>query len=331
MNINTVNSEIRDKSTKSTKRNVFITIILSMLQPGLGHIYLGKFKMGVLLYFLINMLGLIIIFTGLIETFTGLSIILIVSLIISFAVIIHSIFLYKNNKQIKSKSYSKWYFYLFILVLMFIIDKGIYKIFKFYYQPSKVASISMENAVLSGDWILCDNFYYNKHNVVRNDIVVFEPKGSSKKTISRVIGLPGDTVEIVNKNIFINNTKLEQPYTKYIDDQVIPSTIENVRFKIIWEENEVRKFMGTRDNFNKFVVPENSFFVMGDNRDVSKDSRYLGCIQRNKILGKPSYIYYSYGKEPFTNIKDLRIDYRNPEVNNRDEKIRRSRIGKTIK
>lgn len=113
--------------------------------------------------------------------------------------------------------------------------------------------------------------------VQRGDIIVFMfPEDETKDFIKRVIGLPGDTVEIRNKSVFVNGSALNEPYVQYVDPAVLPHQIQ------------------PRDNLGPLTVPADAYFVMGDNRDQSLDSRFWGYVKRDKIKGKAFLIYWSW-------------------------------------
>lgn len=163
----------------------------------------------------------------------------------------------------------------------------------FVVQAFKIPSGSMKPTLKIGDHILVNKFIYGvklpfAHATVipvkepnRGDIVVFEyPVEPDKDFIKRVIGLPGDVVEIRKKEVFVNG----EPFNKYgmhTDDQIIPAAIN------------------TRDNFGPVTVPKGSYFVMGDNRDNSYDSRFWGFVSENKIKGEAFIIYWSWDREEF--------------------------------
>jgi signal peptidase I len=111
----------------------------------------------------------------------------------------------------------------------------------------------------------------------RGDIIVFRfPEDEDKDFIKRAIGLPGDTVEVRNKTVFINGAPLEEPYTQHVDPTVLAHQIQ------------------PRDNLGPITVPPDSYFVMGDNRDQSMDSRFWGYVKFSKIKGKAFLIYWSW-------------------------------------
>jgi len=114
-------------------------------------------------------------------------------------------------------------------------------------------------------------------NPDRGDIIVFMfPEDETKDFIKRVIGLPGDRVEVRDKNVYINVQPLSEPYTQHVDPSILPHQVQ------------------PRDNLGPLTVPSDSYFVMGDNRDQSLDSRFWGYVKREKIKGKAFLIYWSW-------------------------------------
>ena len=175
---------------------------------------------------------------------------------------------------------------ILIAIIMALIIKA------FVIQAFKIPSGSMIPTMLIGDHILVSKFIYGTKlpftdkiiipmkKPSRRDVIVFKfPEDESKDFIKRVIGLPGDTVEVREKIVYINGEPLEEPYAEHGDKMVYPAGIQ------------------PRDNFGPVVVPEDSYFVMGDNRDFSLDSRYWGFVKLNKIKGRAFIIYWSWNGE----------------------------------
>jgi signal peptidase I len=120
-------------------------------------------------------------------------------------------------------------------------------------------------------------------NIRRGDVIVFKyPDEPDRDFIKRVIGLPGETLEVREKKVYINGTPLDEPYAHYLQPVTTPS-----------EFHEVTSF-DVRDRYGPVTVPANHLFVMGDNRDNSQDSRYWGFLPRENIKGKALIIYWSY-------------------------------------
>lgn len=173
-------------------------------------------------------------------------------------------------------------------------------------QAFVIPTGSMEDTLLIGDHLLVDKLAYAPPGPVskyllpyetidRGDIIVFRyPVDIAQTFVKRVIGVPGDRIRIVNKQVFVNGKSLDEPYkyhkTDYIDSyrDNFPSMPNTRTFESQLEMLENHTVNG------EVVVPPNSYFAMGDNRDSSLDSRYWGFVPRGNIIGKPLVIYWSY-------------------------------------
>ena len=172
----------------------------------------------------------------------------------------------------------------------------------FIVQAFKIPTGSMEQNLLIGDHLLVNKLVLGPTasglerallpvgTVRRRDVVVFKyPEEPERDFIKRVIGLPGETVEVREKKVYINGTALVEPYTHFLQAEATPS-----------EFREVTSF-DVRDKYGPVTVPPNQYFVMGDNRDNSQDSRYWGFLPRDYIKGRALVIYWSYeaGREEY--------------------------------
>jgi signal peptidase I len=157
-------------------------------------------------------------------------------------------------------------------------------------QAFKIPTGSMENNLLIGDHLLVNKFVFGPagaerallpmRDIRRRDIVVFKyPNEPQRDFIKRVIGLPGETLELRNKKVYINGEPLDEPYVHFLE----PAS----------DSQEVTSF-DVRERYGPVRVPEGQYFVMGDNRDNSQDSRYWGFLPRGYIKGKALMIYWSY-------------------------------------
>jgi signal peptidase I len=173
-------------------------------------------------------------------------------------------------------------------------------------QAFVIPTGSMEDTLLIGDHLLVDKLAYappgpmSKYilpyqEVRRGDIIVFRyPIDISQTFVKRVIGVPGDRLRIVDKEVFLNGAKLDEPY-KYHKTDYIDSYRDNFP-----SEPNVRLYKPADEMLEKhvrngdLVVPPGCYFAMGDNRDSSLDSRYWGFVPRANIIGKPLIIYWSY-------------------------------------
>src|SRR5262245_57194281 len=158
-------------------------------------------------------------------------------------------------------------------------------------QATVVPTESMTPAILVGDQFFLDRLafpanypdfvqrYLPARTIHRGDIVaLWSPENPNMRLVKRTIGLPGETLEIRNRNVYINGRKLDEPYVVHTDSRPING----------------------RDNFGPVTVPADHYFMMGDNRDNSKDSRFWGFAPSESFIGKPMFVYWSYEDEPLS-------------------------------
>jgi signal peptidase I len=209
----------------------------------------------------------------------------------------------KAKKKGVVREYAEAFIIAFVIALL---------IRTFLVQAFKIPSSSMEPTLLVGDHILVSKFIYGIripyigkkfltfHKPKRGDIIVFiYPDDPKKDFIKRVIATGGEEVQIENRKIFVNGRGVEDPWGVYRERNglFIPSHLR------------------PKDNYGPRVVPPNSLFVLGDNRDNSQDSRYWGFVDSSAVKGKAFIIYFSYHKRA-TNLLD---------------KVRWSRFGKLLR
>jgi signal peptidase I len=161
-------------------------------------------------------------------------------------------------------------------------------------QAFKIPTGSMENNLLVGDHLLVDKFVFSPapsaierallpvKEVKRGDVIVFKyPMEPERDFIKRVIGLPGETLELKKKVVYINGQPLKEDYVHFL----VPIGAGGL------------EAMDKRDDYGPVTVPEGYYFAMGDNRDNSQDSRWWGFLSRDYIKGKALMVYWSYEPE----------------------------------
>lgn len=191
-------------------------------------------------------------------------------------------------------------------------------------EAYRIPSSSMEDTLLIGDFLMVNKFLYGirtpdwigvpftkigfdiPHTRLpalrqprRGDVIVFKyPKDPSQNYIKRCVGLPGDTIEIRDKMLLVNGRRYEDPpRAKYADWRVLPDGVQ--------QPDIVPRNAGNRDNYGPIVVPPDQFFMMGDNRDNSADSRYWGFLPHDNVVGKAMILYFSWDKYvPFYRFYD---------------------------
>jgi signal peptidase I len=165
----------------------------------------------------------------------------------------------------------------------------------------------MEDTLLIGDHLLVDKLAYAPHGAVsshllpysdvkRGDIIVFRYPYDIRQTfVKRVIGVPGDRIHLVDKQVYRNGEKLSEPYKIHKTDYLEPYRDDFPTMPPNGQVLDRGLAMLERNVVNgEVVVPKGSYFAMGDNRDSSLDSRYWGFVPRENIMGKPLIIYWSY-------------------------------------
>jgi signal peptidase I len=172
---------------------------------------------------------------------------------------------------------------------------------------------SMEDTLLVGDHIVVDKLAYAPVGPIskyflpyeepkRGDIIAFQyPADTSQMFVKRVVGVPGDRLKIADQEVFVNGEKLKEPYayhkSSYFDPyrDNFPADISKLDITPDAKRDSLLRDMLKHHVVNgEVVVPPNSYFAMGDNRDNSLDSRYWGFVPRDYIVGKPVLIYWSY-------------------------------------
>lgn len=207
-----------------------------------------------------------------------------------------------------------------LLLLVFLLRS-------FFYEPFRIPSGSLEPTLSVGDFILVSKYQYGIrlpiiHKKIisinepkRGDIVVFRwPPNPSINFIKRVIGLPGDHISYINKILYVNGKEIPQEYQGISTDRDDEGHVWQVQERIedffgikhsIYENDSVPKY-----DFKDIIVPEGMYFMMGDNRDNSADSRIWGFVPEANILGKANYVWMSW--------------------NSNDHSVRWHRLGKKI-
>ena len=200
----------------------------------------------------------------------------------------------KSRRATRTKSTLREYVEAIVLaVLLTVVIRGLVV------QAFRIPTGSMEDTLLVGDFLYVNKLVYGSeidiglagHRLVyyrfpairqphRGDVIVFRyPDDPSRDFIKRCVAVEGQTIEIKNKSLYVNDTLQREPYVKHSDERILPREIS------------------ARDNFGPFVVPKGHIFMMGDNRDNSHDSRFWGPLPLNLVKGKAMILYWSWEAE----------------------------------
>ncbi len=201
-------------------------------------------------------------------------------------------------------------FVLFIVLRSFVIQNFV------------ITSGSMEETLLVGDFLMVNRLAlggripfttarvpgYSKPR--RFDVIVFDPPHEDDlKLVKRLIGMPGDTLRMEDRVLFVNGKAVDEPWVRHTDvgDELHPWMEWQQRY--VAPGVEPGKYNPTRDNWGPLVIPEDRYFMLGDNRETSLDSRYWGLLERWRLEGRSVFIYFSYNKgsfRPFPWVREVR-------------------------
>jgi len=216
-------------------------------------------------------------------------------------------------KQVKQEEKPRETPVEFLASLASVLVTGLF-IITFIFQAFEIPSSSMENTLLIGDHVFVNRERFAPptpwvgpllpyREVKHGDVFVFlSPAEPGLYIVKRVIGVPGDRIHLRDGAVYRNGVKLDEPYVIHTDNQgynpyrdnfpaVAPSDFYNVTPQ--WQEELPKHIQG-----DDIVVPPNCYFGMGDNRDVSLDSRFWGFIPRENVIGRPMFIYWSFETPP---------------------------------
>ncbi|MDB4947984.1 MAG: Signal peptidase [Gemmatimonadetes bacterium] len=182
----------------------------------------------------------------------------------------------------------------------------------FLVEAFKIPTGSMEGTLMVGDFLLVNKAVYGAevpgtHSHLpaftepgRGDVVVFvPPEDSTKNFVKRIVGVPGDTLEMRDKTLLVNGHPQVEPYARHIDPLSDPADA-----RMMWQvpylvhrPASLSDYRPSRDTWGPIVVPPGKYFGLGDNRDNSDDSRYWGFLGKESVRGRPMFIYYSFERD----------------------------------
>lgn len=218
------------------------------------------------------------------------------------------------NERIK-KEINTWVVVIIVVLVLRVI----------FVEAYVIPTGSMEKTLLIGDALLVNRFIFGIKIPIpftgvqlplipgrdprSGDIVVFKFPFENRDFVKRCVAVAGDTVEIIDKQLYINGEKKSESYVWHRDRHLFRAVQYDQRlYQKAWEQAELYDVLGAhvRDNFGPVIVPEECIFVMGDNRDNSMDSRFWGPLHLKHLKGTPLFIYFSFdpGKEA-SNLLDI--------------------------
>lgn len=294
-------------------RKAWVAFLFSFIFPGLGQIYNGQVKKGILFFILPYCNVLVFGLTRGVLSFHGLLALLLIELLLRLCISIDAAKVARKQKEYLPKVYNKWYYYLLILGVMVFFNwifnvKSVLGIESFH-MPYSVN----EPTIQQGDLFMADMKAYINKNPEYGDLVMYKQKDGFFYA-SRVVGLPGDTIALDSDIVSINGKmngsmfltlEFTIEYAEGIQVKVdeFEETLPNGHLHKIYKINPPMPEINT--SFKSIIVPANSYFLVSDNRDLANDSRYLGPIKKQDIYGRVIYSYW--GKK----ASRINVDFRN--------------------
>lgn len=250
-------------------RNPWLALLLSLLAPGLGQVYNGQWRKGVWLFVAEVGLGLFMILYW--ADFAAM--LLCVSILAGYTLFVAGE-AFATARRLRDFTpgpwNSRWVYGLCVLVSLGFGTLFDWVVNEYFFIAYTVPSASMVPAIRVGDRFLVE-VLAPEDRLSRGEIVIFTlPETQGRDFIKRIVGLPGETVEIRDRKVLVDGRELDEPYAYHSREGVFP----------------------LRDNFGPVRLGEGRYFVMGDNREDSYDSRWLGPVPRERITGRAGYVYF---------------------------------------
>lgn len=263
----TVKSELR-------KPGPIRAALLNFIGLGLGYVYVGRIKLAFAFIAATIVFIAVVGWSGLVFNPIALYGFAAIAICASLAVIIHCTVIAVRNQEVKPRPYNVWWFYLVWIAGSYLLSNGIIwsRSVLFGFEPFTLPSSSMVPTLNQGDYIMTNTWYYDQAEPKYGDLVVFNVSGSpGTRFIKRIIGLPGDQIEIRDDVLVRNGQVITEPYIQLTDQ---PS--------------------GLSSNYGPETVPNTSIFVLGDNRHRSRDSRYIGPIDKSMLHGRVIHRWFAF-------------------------------------
>jgi signal peptidase I len=267
-----------------SRRRPLVAVLLSLIVPGAGHLYAGRVVKGLVLWLAGSALTWLALVLGVASTFTGMALLLVAAFGYWIGLAVSAALDARRSGSIRLGR-GRWVAVAGLLAVQ--VALGALPIRSWLPVRSfRIPSGSMEPAVQVGDHLIADMRAWHRRDPQRGDLVIFRhPENPAILVLDRVIGLPGERIDLQDKRVYIDGRPIEDRWATHSDSR----TYSGSPF--------YPPLVVARDQFGPLVIPEGAVFVMGDNRDNSRDSRFLGPIDRSLLIGRPLYIYWSRDRD----------------------------------
>ena len=279
------------------RRKPWLAALLSFLCPGVGQLYNGNLRWAIAAFPVGIVISLVSAFY-LADTFQKLLTALAIGFVFDIVFAVQAYREARRLGEVPLQKYQRWWAYIAFAVLLYGVPDGYGTLYPERFLSFQIPSESMVPNLLIGDRLVADGWAYLKKDPERGDVIVFKyPRDEAIVYVKRLVGLPGDTVELKDGELFINGERQTQVA---LGAPVVDKGWEFLQFreKLGGKEHVLQRSVDSNlDNFGPVTVPSDKFFAMGDNRDRSADSRAWGFVSREQLLGRMSFIYFSWDAE----------------------------------
>lgn len=294
-------------SVHPSTRYPWVAFALSFLSSGVGHIYCGRIVKGLFLYLARFLLPLLLIFAAFAQPSNGVFLVLIIlPALVTLLIYLYSPFdayaiAKRAGPDYQLKEYNRASLYWLLVLIQLAYPVALTWISKSYvYEAFVIPTRSMSPNILVGDRILVNKQPWRDKFPERGDIVVFRtpPSEVGRTWVKRVIGVAGDEVVIKGREIEVNGKKLDRERTpdesvvqirKQVEGQVYHESVGAHRYRVLFSDDAIDNSAAEEI---RVTVPDRSVYVLGDNRDRSRDSRHIGPIHAADVIGYVDYMFY---------------------------------------
>ena len=231
----------------------------------------------------------------------------------------------QRSARPRGRFFREWLKSVLIALVLFLVMRSTLV------EAYKIASGSMEGTLFAGDFLIVNKLVYGAElpfvnaripgfrEPGRGDVIIFQaPQDTRQSFVKRVVGTPGDTLAMRDGRLYRNGSYENEPYAVRTHRRVRAAREEfDWQLEYLAGSATPRQYSPTRDDWGPLVVPSNNYFVLGDNRDNSQDSRYWGFVPDTLVRGQPMFVYYSYDAE-------------NPEREEPGSRVRWARVGSRV-
>lgn len=289
-------------SATISPRRPWVAAVLSLIQPGLGHLYVGRPGLALIPPLVGSLLFALLYLGALYVPRAPFNVVLplLLLLLIWLAIPIHAVLVAKHTgRAYVFRPYNRWYVYAgFYGVLGLLVSPAMLGFVRGHViQAFRIPSGAMEPTIQIGDLLYVVKWPAEQRRPRQGRIVVFDAVDEpGLKVVKRIVAMPGDTLLMRAGTLFRNGRPLEEPYAVHLDPRRSEDAVHRAKMKA-WQARYLVStdagYAPDLQTWGPLVVPPDSFFGLGDNRDASYDSRYYGFIPFANIIGRPSVVYFS--------------------------------------